>query len=95
MRLFEKDRMQQSSVVVVEVDNHEILPKIGSLPRASVFHSSARIFTQRAKRRDSRPLALCGHREAMSKHGNWPQALPRGTRSSVKRSLESTIGLQV
>jgi len=68
LRLLEKDRIQQSSVIVVEFNNHEILAKIGL----------------RAKRR-----------EAISWHDNWRRALPRGTRSGVKRNLESTIGLQL
>ena len=37
LRLLEKDRIQQSSVVVVEFDNHEILVKIGLAPSAIVF----------------------------------------------------------
>jgi hypothetical protein len=36
-RLFEKDRTEQSSVVVVEFDNHEILAKIGSPPSGIVL----------------------------------------------------------
>jgi len=79
LRLLEKDRIQQSSVVVVEFNNHEILAKIGP----------------RAKRRDSPLLASRGRREAMSWHDNWRRALPRGIRSGVKRNLESTIGLQL
>jgi hypothetical protein len=79
LRLLEKDRIQQSSVVVVEFNNHEILAKIGL----------------RAKRRGSPPLALRGRREAMSWHDNSRQALSRGARSGVKHNLESTIGLQL
>jgi hypothetical protein len=106
LRLLEKDRIQQSSVVVVEFDNHEILVKI-RLPRAESCFSAKKLkpqasislwcprSTQRAKRRDSPPLASRGRREAMLWHDNWRRALPRGTRSGVKRNLESTIGLQL
>jgi hypothetical protein len=106
LRLFEKDHIQQSSVVVVEFDNHEIHVKNG-LPRAescfsakktkpqASFHFGARVSRQRAKRRDSPPLASRSRREDMSWHDNWRRALLHGTRSGVKRNLELTIGLQL
>jgi hypothetical protein len=46
-------------------------------------------------RPDFPPLASPVAFEATSERDNWRRALPRGTRSGVKRNLESTTGLQL
>ena len=45
LRLLEKDRIQQSSVVVVEFDNHEILVKIGLPERNRVSRPPTKLQT--------------------------------------------------
>ena len=63
---------------------------------ASLYNRPAtRVSTERAKRRNSRQLALRIAGEATSEHDNWQRALPLGARSGVKRNLQSTIGLQL